>query len=920
LVRYIERGDTTTMLDSYLKRPVGWGLSLLTGKYPFVDSSKIASRYYVSTSPTTIANTQLAYSNGTNLVGSPNVTYASSLLKLKNTASTQTLRVEDAANVNLYTAITSRGFGISRSDGALGASGFMYSFGDGAVGLSARNNTLLMNDTRGILQVNEGGVTIEIGAAFNANLTYGHASSILDVLSTVRGSRPFPIMSTAQADAITGVQGLFVYENGVGPRWYNGTRKAYALESTFARGTATRVPFFDANGQITENSAFNFNGTQLILTPSTAVAKKLQINTTAIANATGIDIDLGGKYSGNATTVPKIAIYNDGTYQFGIGMVNAGMTYIVDHPTLAHNFYAGADSLLKFSITRSLNYFPQYTAATRLTVGTTTTPKYPATLSVESSADGLTSGIVVKNTSTTGAAYSGVFLESQDDKYSQFFSTNSTYTGYRSIQASTFGHFSNVTNGMAIQLDGSNASLRIGMGLSEIARFTLSGALALGTSSPDASAILQANSTTRGWLPPRWTAVQRTAIPSPATALFGYQTDGTEGLYIKAAAGFKRLLWEGDAVNTWLKPSLEAGSVNITQGRVNKLRFNQDSGYFHLKNGVIFLQHPTEKDPASALPQVIITSDTLARWNKSGAVVSIGSQLGSNNATGYGYTMVGSLTRGVVNGSICYFSSAYGYDVGIDSTIKVNAIGHKISANRVTDSDAYGGYITFAKDVNNSGAYGSWITVNRNQSFVYGRGISTRHTNEFLYGSSFSPKHTFSGSKVMFGLDSTFSFNITTKLLQLSAYGTSATTAAALSKTLTNYGVGFATDGTVTSREIKRDTTIYVTDADYDFSAAITTAQIASRFNRVIFWMTTTAAAGSDSELTLHTPDVNLMQVEYLIHSVDEAGGFANVIRFGTNNAVDSTNGLVSSYFPAAGQGVGIRAGLRSGVYKYRYY
>ena len=122
------------------------------------------------------------------------------------------------------------------------------------------------------------------------------------------------------------------------------------------------------------------------------------------------------------------------------------------------------------------------------------------------------------------------------------------------------------------------------------------------------------------------------------------------------------------------------------------------------------------------------------------------------------------------------------------------------------------------------------------------------------------------------------------------------------------------------SREIKRDTTIYVVDADYDFSAAITTAQIASRYNRVVFLMTTTAAAGSDSELTLHTPDINLMQCEYLVRSTDEAGGFSNVIRFGTNNAVDSTNGLASSYFPAAGQGVGIRAGLRSGVYKYFYY
>jgi len=158
------------------------------------------------------------------------------------------------------------------------------------------------------------------------------------------------------------------------------------------------------------------------------------------------------------------------------------------------------------------------------------------------------------------------------------------------------------------------------------------------------------------------------------------------------------------------------------------------------------------------------------------------------------------------------------------------------------------------------------------------------------------------------------------KLIQAHGYGTSATTAAALSKTLTNYGVGFATDGTVTSREIKRDTTIYVVDADYNFSTALTTAQVAARYNRVIFLMTTTAAAGSDSELTLHAPDINLMQCEYLVRSTDEAGGFANVIRFGSNNAVDSTNGLASSYFPAAGQGVGIRAGLRSGVYKYFYY
>lgn len=52
-----------------------------------------------------------------------------------------------------------------------------------------------------------------------------------------------------------------------------------------------------------------------------------------------------------------------------------------------------------------------------------------------------------------------------------------------------------------------------------------------GTSvTPDASAIIQADSTTRGLLPPRMTKAQRDAIASPANGLLIYQTDGTAGL------------------------------------------------------------------------------------------------------------------------------------------------------------------------------------------------------------------------------------------------------------------------------------------------------------------------------------------------------------------------------------------------------
>jgi hypothetical protein len=47
-----------------------------------------------------------------------------------------------------------------------------------------------------------------------------------------------------------------------GLEWYNGTRWAKELESTFNRGTATRIPFFDANGQVTESANLTYTGTR----------------------------------------------------------------------------------------------------------------------------------------------------------------------------------------------------------------------------------------------------------------------------------------------------------------------------------------------------------------------------------------------------------------------------------------------------------------------------------------------------------------------------------------------------------------------------------------------------------------------------------------------------------------------------------
>lgn len=69
----------------------------------------------------------------------------------------------------------------------------------------------------------------------------------------------------------------------------------------------------------------------------------------------------------------------------------------------------------------------------------------------------------------------------------------------------------------------------------------LAGQLGVGITSPNASAKVQIDSTTQGFLPPRMTAAQRAAITTPAEGLVVFQTDGTVGLYLYASAAWHSL-------------------------------------------------------------------------------------------------------------------------------------------------------------------------------------------------------------------------------------------------------------------------------------------------------------------------------------------------------------------------------------------
>lgn len=63
----------------------------------------------------------------------------------------------------------------------------------------------------------------------------------------------------------------------------------------------------------------------------------------------------------------------------------------------------------------------------------------------------------------------------------------------------------------------------------------------IGTAAPAASAQLEVSSTTKGFLPPRMTAAQRSTISSPTNGLLVFQTDYPSGLYYFNAGVWSKL-------------------------------------------------------------------------------------------------------------------------------------------------------------------------------------------------------------------------------------------------------------------------------------------------------------------------------------------------------------------------------------------
>jgi hypothetical protein len=84
-------------------------------------------------------------------------------------------------------------------------------------------------------------------------------------------------------------------------------------------------------------------------------------------------------------------------------------------------------------------------------------------------------------------------------------------------------------------------SLFAGLLAATLPLLTQAQGVGVGTTTPDSSAALEIKASDKGLLPPRLTGAQRAAIPSPATGLLVYQTDGQAGYYYFSGAAWLNL-------------------------------------------------------------------------------------------------------------------------------------------------------------------------------------------------------------------------------------------------------------------------------------------------------------------------------------------------------------------------------------------
>ena len=214
----------------------------------------------------------------------------------------------------------------------------------------------------------------------------------------------------------------------------------------------------------------------------------------------------------------------------------------------------------------------------------------------------------------------------------------------------------------------------------------------IGTSTPDASAALELSATTKGFLPPRMTAAQRTAIATPATGLMVYQTDGTAGLYVySGSAWIAQSDWYS---NTGVPASSFAlvipASITSSATANNGIGANALNALISGDNNVA-LGYDAAKNVSTGANNTAVGYSALSATTGSGNT-ALGRSTGTTNTSGSNNTFLGQSSNASANNLTNATAIGNGAEVTASNTIQLGngSVTNVNTSGTITTSSSVG--------------------------------------------------------------------------------------------------------------------------------------------------------------------------------------------------------------------------------------